>query len=133
MKTVIQMILAFLMVTVGVAAATTWFGMELGHQDYWSNHGFLFLVFIAAFPRLTLLFSSVITGGFFWWLGWLFSPRLLVAVLATQAYWEKNPALVIASWLVAWGGETSEKYAVVHRQKATRAKGGKGFDEAKWV
>lgn len=85
---------------------------EFGHVNFWQKHGLIFLVFITFFPRLTLLFSSVATGGFFWWLGFLFVPRVLVASLATVAYFHTNPFLVIISWLVALGGETMEKAGI---------------------
>ncbi|MCB9061365.1 MAG: hypothetical protein H6622_07575 [Halobacteriovoraceae bacterium] len=84
----------------------------LGNADYWQNHGLAFLIFITLFPRLTLLFSSVLSGGIFWWLGWIFAPRILVAFLATISYWQQNPILVMISWFVALIGESTEKYYV---------------------
>lgn len=90
---------------------------EFGNVNFWEKHGVFFLIFITLFPRLTLLFSSVATGGFFWWLGFLFVPRLLVAALATVAYFHTNPVLVIISWLVAIGGETAEKAGLRGRKK----------------
>ncbi len=119
-------------ITGAVTLASTLLGVRFDHFNYWDYHGFLFLVCISCFPRLTLLFSSVASGGWLWWLGWLFSPRLLVALLATLAYWNQNPFLVAAAWLVAFGGESSEKYVVVEKSK-TFWKGRKGYDSAKWV
>jgi hypothetical protein len=86
--------------------------IPFGQINFWNRHGIFFLFFIAFFPRLTLLFSSVAFGGPFWWLGLLFAPRILVAVLATPAYWHTNPGLVIIAWLVAMGGESSEKMLI---------------------
>jgi len=74
--------------------------------------GLWFIFFLMFFPRLTLLFSSVLFGGFWWWFGWLLAPRLLVAILATTAYWDTNPVLVVFTWLWALGGESTEKKAV---------------------
>lgn len=88
--------------------------------NYWDNHGILFLFFITIFPRLTLLFSSVAFGGFLWWLGFIFAPRILVAVLATMSYLESNPILVIMSWLIALSGESTEKYTFRRRFKIIR-------------
>ncbi len=85
------------------------FKMDFGTTDFFQNHGYIFLLCISVFPRLTLLFSSVLTGGFIWWLGFFFCPRVLVATLATVAYFHTNPILVIISWLVALGGEVMEK------------------------
>ena len=79
--------------------------------NFWDVHGFWFVFFMFFFPRLTLLFSSVVTGGLLWWLGWIFAPRLLVAILATSAYWETNTLLVVFTWLWALLGESSEKEA----------------------
>ena len=81
-------------------------------MNFWEQHGVLFLVFMFFFPRLTLLFSSVASGGLFWWLGFLFAPRILVAVLATVAYATTNPVLVIGAWIWAIACELGEKKTV---------------------
>jgi hypothetical protein len=78
-------------------------------MDFWSNHTILFLVGCALFPRITLLFFSSISFGFWTILGWIFAPHLLVAILATMLYWGSNPILVIIAWffaLVGSGGES---------------------------
>ena len=92
--------------------------MEL--LNFWDVHGFWFILFMCIFPRLTLLFSSVVTGGILWWLGWVFAPRLLVAILATNTYWETNTFLVVLTWFWAIGGEGAEKEA--GRRVTRRAK-----------
>ena len=78
-------------------------------QNFWDHHGFFFLFFMFFFPRLTLLFSSVAFGGILWWLGFIFMPRLLVAILASTTYWESNPVLVLGAWIWAIFGELIEK------------------------
>jgi hypothetical protein len=124
----------FLAITGAVALATGLLGFKFSRSDYWDYHGFLFLVFIAFFPRLTLLFSSVPSGGALWWLSWLIAPRLLVAVLATLNYWNQNPLLVVTAWLIALGGESSEKMIFVRQGGRTRGQPPeKGFESAKWV
>lgn len=147
MKTFIRFVIVFLALTGAAALATGLLDVQFGRADYWDRHGFIFLACAAFFPRLTLLFGGVDWGGPLWWLGWLFAPRLLVAVLATFAYWHANPFLVIAAWLVALSGESSEKYVVVERSRGGRSRrsrgggpsdpagsgGGQGFDRAKWV
>ena len=65
------------------------------------------------FPRLTLLFSNVPFGGLFWWLGWVFAPRLLVAILVTFNYWDSNFILCVLAWVWALAGEGTEKVVVV--------------------
>jgi hypothetical protein len=77
--------------------------------NFWDVHGFWFIFFMFFFPRLTLLLSSVLSGGILWWLGWIFAPRLLVAILATNAYWEANTVLVVLTWIWALSGESAEK------------------------
>jgi hypothetical protein len=96
----------------------------LGHPSmagFWHVHGIFFVLFMFFFPRLTLLFSSVASGGILWWLGWLFTPRLLVAILATTSYWQTNPILVVLTWMWAVGGEPFEKRRVrrivIHRRR----------------
>ena len=91
--------------------------------DYFDKHGWIFLFSIAFFPRLTLLVSGLLVGsiqfgGLVWWLGFFFAPRILVAVLATASYWNQNPVLVIISWLIALGGESSEKFMITRRMRS---------------
>lgn len=112
MKTLWKFFLTFLALSVVSWLLVEKFGVEFGQANYWNHHGLFFLVFITFFPRLTLLFSSVLSGGLLWWLSWLFVPRLLIAALATVSYWNQNPILVACSWLIALGGESGEKYYV---------------------
>jgi hypothetical protein len=86
-------------------------------MNFWDVHGALFLVFIALFPRLTLFFSSVPFGGLLWWLGFIFAPHLLVAILATTYYWDTNPILCIISWFVAFAGTGGEAKVVGHKRR----------------
>lgn len=80
-------------------------------MDFFDNHAWWVLPLLAMFPRLTLLFGSFATGGILWWLGWVFAPHLLVAILALP-YWDTNPVLVIIAWVVAFGGTTAESKTV---------------------
>jgi hypothetical protein len=82
-------------------------------DSFWLHHGLWFILFMCFFPRLTLLFSSVPFGGLLWWLGWLFTPRLLVAILATYNYGHTNLILVVLTWIWAFAGEGTEKTVVV--------------------
>lgn len=99
----------FFILLVATTVMTDVMNTQFGTVDYFQKHGVFFLIFITIFPRLTLLFSSVATGGVLWWLGFIFCPRILVASLATVSYFHTNPILVIISWIVALGGETMEK------------------------
>lgn len=85
-------------------------------MGFWSHHGLWFILFMAFFPRLTLLFSGVAWGGMLWWLGWLFTPRLLVAILATSNYWQTDMVLCVITWLWALSGEGFEKTVIVHKR-----------------
>lgn len=102
----------FFIVLVASALLMDVMKMEFGTINFWQKHGIFFLVFITIFPRLTLLFSSVATGGVIWWLGFIFCPRILVASLATVSYFHTNPVLVVISWMVAFGGEVFEKWGI---------------------
>jgi hypothetical protein len=93
------------------------FHVVWGSVDFFENHNIFFLIFISFFPRLTLLFSSVAFGGFLWWLGFFFMPRLLVAVLATVAYGKTNPLLVVIAWIVAISGEFMEKKKITNSKR----------------
>lgn len=130
----IRFFVLFVLVALGSAIAISVFDVEFGTTDYWSRHGVGLLIGLAVFPRLTLLLSSIATGGVLWWLGWLFAPRILVAFLATVAYFETNPVLVVLAWLCALGGETSEK-SYVHRRTVRRGRSARdlGIDESKVI
>lgn len=80
-------------------------------MNYWNDHGWLFLIAIAVFPRLTCLIAVTTPFGWLAWLGWLLVPHLLVAILATTYYWDSNPILCVMSWLVALGGTSGEAAA----------------------
>ena len=102
----------FFVLVVATSLMMDIFKMDFGTVNFWDKHNVFFLFFIAIFPRLTLLFSSVAFGGFIWWLGFFFCPRILVATLATVAYFHTNPVLVCLSWLIALGGEFFEKRGI---------------------
>lgn len=81
---------------------------QKGQENFWDNHGIFFLLFIAFFPRLTMLFATRAPFGILGWIGWLFFPYLTAAVLATIYYWEKNSILVAIAWVIAFLGTTGE-------------------------
>jgi hypothetical protein len=112
---VLKIVLIFLAIVGATTLLMQGASFEFGHENFWNNHGVFFLFFIAFFPRLTLLFSNVPFGGLLWFLGFFFAPRLLVATLATIAYWNQNPLLVLIAWVICLSGESSEKY-MVHRK-----------------
>ena len=94
--------------------------LQWGSINYFDQHGPFLLLFIAFFPRLTLLFSSIPSGGILWWFSWLVAPRLLVAILATFAYLATNPFLVFLAWLLFFAGEGGEKYFVYRRARQAK-------------
>ena len=60
---------------------------------------FAFCLCCVVFPRVTLLLT-VPFGGFAWWVGWVFAPRLTIAILAIP-FFEVCPGLVVCAWLNA--------------------------------
>jgi len=81
-------------------------------MNFWAHHGWLFLFFITFFPRLTMLFAVGMPFGILAWVGWLFVPHLLVAILATTYYWHTDPILCVIAWFVALGGTGTEAKVV---------------------
>ena len=77
-------------------------------DTFWSNHSYVLLIGLVLFPRFSLLFCNV-SGSVLFWIGWLFLPRITVAILSTIFYSSTNPILVILSWMFALGGESAEK------------------------
>ena len=107
---VVVLILGILIFPIHYAITTT-DARELSIMEYRS---FIFILGLIFVPRVTLLVSSIwfnlVTGGFFWWLTWLFAPRYLIAGIASAHYWDTNPFLVVCSWVVAiLGSRDSDK------------------------
>ncbi len=117
MTSFLRFIAIFFLLLVATTVMMDVSNTEFGKVDFFDKHTVFFLLFVSFFPRLTLLFSSVPFGGFFWWLGLFFCPRILVASLATVAYFHTNPILVTISWFVALSGEAMEKWGLGKRGK----------------
>lgn len=81
-------------------------------SNFWDHHSLWFLLAMLFFPRLTMLFATTVGGGFFYWLGWLFIPRLTVAIIATFLFYEHNTVLLVFTWMWALAGEIAEKKIV---------------------
>ena len=77
-------------------------------MNFWDYHGIIFLLGAMFFPRITTLFFTTVSFGFWGLLGWIFTPHLLVAIYATTDYWHSNPILCVISWIVALGGTGGE-------------------------
>ncbi len=77
--------------------------------NFWDTHTILFVIAMFFFPRLTMLFATSFGSGFLYWLGWLFAPRLTVAIIATMLYSQTNIVLVVLTWFWALSGESCEK------------------------
>lgn len=78
-------------------------------SDFWTNHGIIQLLGWFFFPRIMFWFFSVITGGFWFWVGVFFAPRIMVAFWATTYYWHTNTILCVFAWIYALAGEGTEK------------------------
>lgn len=80
-------------------------------MDYFDYFPALLLPFFALFPRTTVFIGAILGeiafGGFLWWIGLLFFPHVLVAVLAIPFY-DANPGLVTIAWIVAVIGTMGE-------------------------
>lgn len=78
------------------------------------HHGIWFLIGLALFPRITLLFFAATPFGWLAWLGWLFAPHLLVAILSLP-FWPTHPVLVVIAWIMALAGTGAEGGAARRR------------------
>lgn len=120
--TLTKIVIIFLAITGATTLLLNYTNIQLGHIDYFDKHGWFFLIFLSLFPRLTLLFSGLLLssiefGGILWWVSFFLAPRILVATLATISYWNTNQVLVILAWLIALGGESSEKFFINRNMK----------------
>jgi len=95
-------------------------------MDFWAVHGFVFILFMFFLPRLTtlagLIWGTIVSGGVLWWLGWLFCPRLLVAILGTTYYWDTNPVICVLAWFWALLGDCSEERRVTSSDRKSSAR-----------
>lgn len=89
-------------------------------MDFWQQHGWLFLIGCAFFPRITTLFFSAASFGLWSILGWIFAPHFLVAFLATTYYWHTNPILVMIAWGFAFAGTGGEAKVADDRRRKWR-------------
>lgn len=68
------------------------------------THWLAFLIFITLFPRLTMLFTGICFFPWahivWFWVGWVITPRFVVAILATTFYWHTNPILCVIAWII---------------------------------
>lgn len=118
MKTIFKILILILAISGAYSLLSHFSDINFGKVDFFDKHNLFFLLSISLFPRLTLIFSGLLVGSIefgsslLWWLGFFFAPRILVATLATISYWRTNPILVIFSWLIALGGESSEKFII---------------------
>jgi len=83
--------------------------------NFWQYHGIGFCIAMFLFPRITMIFASICSMAFagpLFWLGWIFVPRLTVAILATSFYFHSNPILCVFVWFWAFSLEIKEKNAI---------------------
>jgi hypothetical protein len=91
--------------------------------SFWQVHGVWFLIFMFLFPRITMLVATPFPVGCLAWVGWVFVPRIVAAILATHFYWDTNPVLCVFTWIFAVGGtggtsSSGARAARCHRQRA---------------
>lgn len=82
-------------------------------MTFWNYHGVGFILAMCFFPRLTMLLCTTVGGGFLYWAGWLFAPRLTVAIIATHCFGQSDTFLVVLTWMWALTGESAEKKTVI--------------------
>jgi hypothetical protein len=100
--------------TVGNSPAANWPADD--NTNFWMAHGVWLLIFMALFPRITMIVATMHPIGWLSWLGWLFTPRILAAILATHYYWDTNPILVIITLVVAFWA-TKLKISFIFRRR----------------
>jgi len=79
-------------------------------MDFWELHGIWFIIFLAIFPRITMVVTGIFSAflGPLFFFGWLLFPRITIAILASMIYFDTNPVLCVLSWFWAFGGTRVE-------------------------
>lgn len=75
--------------------------------NFFDHHSVICGICLVFFPRTTLLIGSFASGGLLWWLGWLFTPYFLIAIMSIP-FWDSNPALCVFAWILAFVGTATE-------------------------
>ena len=65
-----KLLFVFVILSLATLVAVQFFHVDFSNENFWDHHGILFLIFLALFPRFTLLVSSVASGGLIWWPFW---------------------------------------------------------------
>lgn len=86
-------------------------------HNFWEHHGWLFIMAMFFFPRLTMLLATTFGGGLLYYIGWLLMPRLTVAIIATILFHDHNTLLLIFTWIWAFSGEAGEKIVIKNSSK----------------
>lgn len=107
-----QQRIIFIILSIFLLASCSTDVVTKADQSFWTHHSIFQLLGWVFFPRLMFWFFSVMTGGFMFWVGVFFVPRIMIAFWATTYYWDTNPVLCLVAWLCAFTGESAEKKAV---------------------
>ncbi len=85
-------------------------------MGYWSYHpdlfGLILLGLLMILPRFSLFglsFFGTLGISFFGFIGWITFPRLTIAIIATDTFWQTNRFLCIVAWISAGTFEFAEK------------------------
>ena len=91
-------------------------GTALSFWENWNLLGGLVLCFLCAtFPRIAMIVACLAGGlgvSLAGVMGWIFIPRISIAIIATVNYFDTNPILCIVAWIILLGGEGAEKRAL---------------------
>ncbi len=97
--------------------------LEATGVDFWQVHGWAFLIGLVFFPRITMLVAGTALEfmkfaspwGILAWIGWMFAPYLVIAILASTFYWDTNPGLCVGAWILAVSGTGGESYTATRK------------------
>lgn len=92
-------------------------------KGFWKAYpqleGVFICIMLAVFPRLSLAYLTLVTGTFvitiLGLICWVIFPHILVAIIATDLFWETDPILVIFAWFIAFSCEVVEKTVIRRR------------------
>ena len=81
-------------------------------ENWGAFGGLVLMILCAIFPRIAMIVAMLFGGlgvAFLGILGWIFVPRITIAIIATVNYFDTNPVLCILAWIILLCGEGAEK------------------------
>ena len=71
-------------------------------MDFWNDHSIFFFLALIFIPRLSMVYFGMIAQSSVGAIaGWIFVPRITMAIVFSGMYYDNNPTLIVFFWIIA--------------------------------